>query len=93
MNAKAKGARAERRARRMLELQGWTVVRAAGSLGPFDLVAFNRERLRLIQVKTNRGPSEEEWEALSDFNCCPPITRREIWLFRDGVAQPEVIIL
>jgi len=51
MNTKAKGARAERRARAMLEADGWTVIRAGGSFGPFDLVAVSRRGVRLLQVK------------------------------------------
>ena len=40
MNAKTKGNRRERQARRILELAGYHVVKAGGSLGVFDLVAL-----------------------------------------------------
>ena len=51
MNAKAKGSRAERRAKAMLVAEGYFCVRAAGSLGLFDLIAFRFDHIRLIQVK------------------------------------------
>ena len=43
----------ERRVKRFLEDDGWVVVRAAGSLGPVDLVALRADsRPRLIEVKS-----------------------------------------
>ena len=91
MKAKAKGARAERRARAMLEAQGYMVVRAGGSLGPFDLVAVSRSGVRLIQVKTNRRPCRAEREGLEELGKrMPPGATCELWLFRDRVREPEV---
>ena len=60
MNAKAKGTRNERRAKRMLEEAGYYCVRAGGSLGLFDLAAFSRGGCRFVQVKTNRKPKQKE---------------------------------
>jgi hypothetical protein len=40
VNRKGKGTRAERELRHIFEKSGWIVVRSAGSLGPFDLVAI-----------------------------------------------------
>lgn len=58
----------ERRIRQLLEQDGWIVVRAAGSLGPVDLVALRTGRApKLIEVKSNAqtpfehfGPSDRE---------------------------------
>jgi Holliday junction resolvase len=90
MNTKAKGARAERRARAMLEAAGWTVIRAGGSLGPFDLVAVSRRGLRLLQVKCNRGLRRKERMALAAFNNFPRGARRELWLFHDRLLTPQI---
>lgn len=66
-DTKAKGARNERRSRRLLEAAGFCVVRAGGSLGPFDLVALNASCVLLVQVKSNRWPSEAELETMRSF--------------------------
>lgn len=48
----------ERKLKRVMEADGWVVVRAAGSLGELDLVAGKAgEPTRAIEVKaTARGP-------------------------------------
>lgn len=49
----------ERQVKKVLEEEGWHVIRAAGSLGTYDLVAMkDGHRPRLIEVKGNRdgGP-------------------------------------
>lgn len=91
MNCKAKGSRNERRARCLLEAAGWCVVRAGGSLGAFDLVAFGRHDLRLIQAKTNRGLRRTERERLRSFSNLPAGARKEIWLFRDRQREPHTM--
>ena len=67
--SKAKGSAAERKVRNEYVDSGWCVVKAAGSLGPADLVALRAgHRPRLIQVKGNRdggpfhdfGPAERK---------------------------------
>lgn len=77
----------------MLEAAGWTVVRAGGSLGPFDLVAFSRAGLRLVQVKSNRPPRPAEREALARFDNLPRGATRELWVFRDRERAPEIEVL
>ena len=68
VNTKAKGARNERRARALLESSGYTVIRAGASLGLFDLVAFGRSDIALVQVKSNRGPGAAELARLAAFD-------------------------
>jgi len=53
MSRYSKGARLERRVKKLLENLGFFVVRSAGSRGPFDLVAFKCIVFG-IQVKTHR---------------------------------------
>lgn len=68
MNAKAKGARSERKVKKKLEAAFWSVVKAGGSLGLWDLVAVRRTgEVLLVQVKTNRMPSRQEMEKLQAF--------------------------
>lgn len=93
MNTSAKGARAERRGRRVLEAEGYTVVRAGASLGVFDLVAIRRDGLLLVQVKRNRGSGHAERERLAGFNNLPPNATRELWLFRDRQRNTQIEVL
>lgn len=82
------GAAAERRAVRDLEAAGYVVVRAAGSLGPLDLVAIGPTGVRGIQVKRDSEtrpmrPSEleavrEELRSLPR----PPGVVYEVWVGR-----------
>jgi len=52
----------ERQVRQQLELDGWLVVRAAGSLGVVDLIALKRgRRPRLIEVKSTAGSPYERF--------------------------------
>jgi Holliday junction resolvase len=91
-NAKAKGSRRERQAREILELAGYHVLKAGGSLGIFDLVALGPQGARLIQVKSNRNVRTVEREQLELFPR-PPYASKEIWIFFDRVKEPSVTIL
>lgn len=48
----------ERAVRQLLEMDGWVCIRAAGSLGPVDVVALKQGEIpKFIEVKsTHRGP-------------------------------------
>jgi len=78
-----KGARAERRARDDLEGDGWLVIRAAGSHGPFDLWAL---KVRLIQVKSTEEPKAwtAELEELAEQVSGGPGVSRELWVWPRG---------
>lgn len=59
MAGRQRGIDRERRVAFSLRAEGWTVVRAAGSLGVADLVAGKDGRTMLVEVKsTARGPFE-----------------------------------
>mgnify|MGYP000570454909 FL=1 len=66
MGSYARGAAFERKVRRLLEEDGWFVVRAAGSKGIVDLVALRERgnvlRVQLISCKLNGyvPPAERE---------------------------------
>jgi Holliday junction resolvase len=67
MNAARRGAHFERRVRRLLEAEGWYVVRMAGSRGVADLLALRpagtSAEARFVQVKVRKhalGPKARE---------------------------------
>ena len=92
MNAKAKGARRERQARKILETAGYYVVKAGGSLGIFDLVALGPQGARLIQCKSNEKPRPAERERLELFPRLPYCSK-ELWVFYDRQKEPVVEVL
>jgi len=62
---------------------GWFVIRSAGSKGPFDLVAFNGSRIRLIQCcATSAAKSGDDIVAMLNVPS-PPNATKEIWMW-DG---------
>jgi Holliday junction resolvase len=89
MNCKAKGSRAEAKSRRMLGVQGYSVTKSGGSLGLFDLIGISRDSMVCVQVKANRGPRSVEMEALRAF-ACPPGCRKEVHIWRDRCAAPQI---
>jgi Holliday junction resolvase len=90
MNTKAKGSRAERRAMRLLEAAGYTVTKAGGSLGLFDLIAISSAGVRCVQVKSGTARlSGVEREAITAFQVPANVTR-EYWRFPDFARQPII---
>jgi Holliday junction resolvase len=87
VNAKAKGARAERRCVKDLEAQGYWCTRAGGSLGVFDVIAYNPfiGVVRLIQVKSGTGklrPAERR--ALEDLGARADNILVQYWHWNRG---------
>jgi len=48
--SKAKGSRAERKAIKLLEADGYVCTKAGGSLGIFDVIALGPNAVRCVQV-------------------------------------------
>ena len=92
MNAKAKGTRNEHRSRAILEVAGYRVTRAAGSLGEWDLIAVGSQDIVLCQVKSRDWPGEIERRALAEFPV-PPNARKILHRWRDRQRQPDVLEL
>lgn len=92
MSNARRGAEAERRARRLLEACGFTCVRSAASKSPIDLVAFNGQALRLVQVKYRCYVSSIEREALQLLPR-PPGATVEIWRFIPRRREPLIEVL
>ena len=89
MNTNAKGARLERRTRKILEERGYKVTRAGGSFGVWDLVAIGQFNVVLIQVKANRWPIRAELRIMEAFPA-PALVSKEIWRWDDRVRQPRM---
>jgi Holliday junction resolvase len=92
MNTKRKGTRNERRSRALLEGQGYTVTRAAASLGAFDLIAIGARRVLLVQVKSNCWPRSVEMAEMRAV-IAPKNARKVIHRWRDRVPVPDVRVL
>jgi len=80
-----KGYTQELNAKKELEEQGYTVIRSSGSHGAFDLVAFDFNHFRLIQVKAKKVFSRKEREIeikkLGEYSKKVPHNARiELWI-------------
>jgi len=89
VNSKRKGTHGEHKTRRRLEALGYSVVRAGGSLGCFDLIALGAEDIRAVQVKVNGYVSKAERAAMLAATL-PPNAHREIWRWVDYARQPQM---
>jgi Holliday junction resolvase len=91
------GVRLEYKAMHELEKDGWYVIRAAGSHGIFDLVAFGKdEDLRLIQIKKTKRKNADidmqfknELKQMAEFNDMhrydlPKKTWLELWVWKSN---------
>lgn len=89
------GQRAEWRARDLLKQRGHhTVIRAAGSKGPFDLVAIAPQWIRLVQVKRGRRiSSAERGELVALKASLPRFCSLEIWQFTPGKTAPAIEVI
>lgn len=54
MKNKMKGYRSERKIKLLLKDKGWEVVRAGGSLGYYDLIAFKDGKCAFFQIKSTK---------------------------------------
>ena len=92
MNLTGKGRRNELKARKLLESQGWQVIKAKRSskwdeeidfFGLFDLCAYKDGYFRWIQCKSNYCP---KWvrENIRDFLTDGLFVTKEVWVFKDN---------
>lgn len=80
------GRAAEYTVQRELEAEGYTTLRAAGSKGKTDVLAWNDVHYRHIQVKTFKdrvGNYAEDIEALTTIRT-PPNATKELWIKQRG---------
>lgn len=88
-----KGQDKERKARLILEKQGYYVMRSGGSKGIFDLCAIRGADIKLIQVKTNGSVTLREKNKIKGFTNYPVNAQKELWVFYDKRKLPEVTLL
>jgi len=78
------GYRAERKAKQILENEEYYVIRAAGSHGMFDLAAFSKKNVRLIQLKViphgEKRVFQREREKIKKASFCPNV-KKELWVY------------
>lgn len=85
------GRRAEYLARTALLMAGYNVLRAAGSKGPVDLIAWNDQTTRFIQVKKGKGAARPaEIDALRKLSL-PPLASVELWVRLRGKWELQVL--
>lgn len=80
------GRQAEYAVQRELAAEGYTTIRAAGSKGKTDILAWNGNHYRHIQVKTfakRPGDYSDDLAALSSFPA-PYNATRELWIKQRG---------
>lgn len=78
-NTKAKGSKAELRSMASYRERGYTCIRSAASLGPFDFIAIDDKGIVLVQVKVNKWVSSSErieMEAMPVPGNCTKIIHR-----------------
>jgi Holliday junction resolvase-like predicted endonuclease len=86
-----KGVIAERKARKQLELQGYYVIRSAGSRGIWDLVAFKNDEIKLVQIKSYRKDDshlkEKVFGSMRKHEPFLPLNATQelwLWVYRKG---------
>ncbi len=89
MNRKAKGTRNEHRSMQILEAAGYTVTRAAASLGAWDVIGIGPTDVVLVQVKTNDWPGSVEMKTLRGFRV-PTNCKKLVHRWRDRQRAPDV---
>ncbi len=95
MSNKSRGLIKEREAKHELAKEGYAVSRARGSFGLFDVMAMNKEHIRLIQVKRVKGKYysfKKEIEEIKNFKNHPKNVVKEIWIWRDRKGWLKEVI-
>ena len=71
---------------------GFSVVRTAGSHGPFDVIAWCESGAMFIQVKRSnkkRKPSKKERDDIK-AEAVPDNCSKELWIYQTGIKEPIV---
>lgn len=91
---RAKGNRAEREIVHIMKGWGYEAVGSKASLGAADVVAWNNERIKLIQSKNSERMSSypEDIDKLRKLKC-PPNGTRELWIRQRGGFWIRKIIM
>lgn len=87
-----KGRQKEYSVMRMLEATGFNCIRASGSHGIFDVIAFGLGQVRMIQVKADCTMDDVEIEIAQNIKVPIGVTK-ELWIFTKGNRTPNIRIL
>lgn len=95
MTRYASGRRKEWAARKMFEKNGYRVTRSAGSKGLVDLVAIDKDRVVLAQIKytTKGGWVDANWKRLMEeykMGLIPKCARIVAVVYTRGTSKPEL---
>lgn len=89
LSNKRRGVDAERRVKKYLEEKGYHVMKSSGSFGLFDLIALDKETIKLIQVKTTKKEGKTykaELKSMKQFINHPPNAVKELWVWSKGAG-------
>ena len=92
IKTKAKGSRRERKVKKILEAKGFFCIKSGASLSEFDLICWNKEIIRFIQVKSNYYPLKEK-KRIKRFKVIPINGQKEIWVFKNYHREPIIEII
>ena len=87
-----KGRAAEYKAMHQLRADGYAVLRTAGSHGMYDVIAWNPDTVRFIQIKRDCKPTKGELAALEAAHV-PDGCTKELWTYTTGTGLPEKVRL
>lgn len=60
--------------------------------GLWDIIAVSGKRVRFVQVKSNENARGEWYERARAWKC-PKDCTKEVWIFKDRVKDPKIILL
>lgn len=98
-NTKFSGRRKEYQCKNQLLKEGYKIIRSSGSLGMWDIIAYNEKILKLIQVKFTKEKNEnnlknlfkKEWNEIQ-LEKVPPFTQKELWIYSRRISIPKIWI-
>ena len=82
----------EYKARKILEREGFYVIRSAGSRGIIDLVAIKPNKIKLIQVKSTSRDEINIPNELKEFakKYSNQMVEVELWVFKKGKKLEKI---
>ena len=99
MNTRRKGRRNEYRCKEALEADGWKVLltppparfkKEQDLFGLFDMIAVKGNKIRFIQVKTNRDGTGVQWKHEAKQYSLIKASCAEIWIYTDREKEPRI---
>ena len=87
MSNKSYGLGYERKEKKYWESKGFTVLRARGSFGLFDMIVVNKFFWRLVQVKSTKQEYynyKKEIEEIKEFDNAPKGVLKTLILYHKG---------